>query len=105
LCRGLKGRRNDAESGGNCCNIAVSLIDPEGQLSSRQAYIFGVDAFTEQRVLKLKNEIASLQYENESYRSQRHHTLEEKHSDDLRRVRLLAIREELRTLLQPKSNA
>lgn len=76
-----------------------------GQFSSRQAYIFGVDAFTGQRVLKLKNEIASLQYENELYRSQKRHTLEEKHSDDLRRFRLLAIREELRTLFQPNSNA
>jgi hypothetical protein len=53
-----------------------------------------------------------LQYENESYRSQRHHTLEQMHSDDLRRFRLLAIREELinmikvtKALATKKSNA
>jgi len=67
-------------------------------------YGSGVDAFTQQRVLKLKDEIALLQRENELYRSRGHHTLEEKHANDLRRFRLLAIREELRTFLQPKSN-
>ena len=62
-----------------------------------------MDACTQQRVLRLRNEIASLQSENRLYRSQRHHTREEKRSDDLRRLRLLAIREELGTLLQQKS--
>jgi hypothetical protein len=64
-----------------------------------------LDAFTQQRVSKLKDEIAFLQRENELYRSRGHHTLEEEHADDLRRFRLLAIREELRSLLQPKSTA
>jgi hypothetical protein len=64
-----------------------------------------VDAFTEQRVLKLRNEIASLQRENELYRSRRHHTLEERRAGDLRRFRLLAIREELGSLFQPKGSA
>lgn len=72
----------------------------------RQAHSFWpVDAFTQQRVVKLRDEIASLYYENERYRSQRHHTLEEKHANDVRRFRLLVIREELRTLLQPKTSA
>jgi hypothetical protein len=64
-----------------------------------------VDAFTQQRVLKLRDEIAALQRENELYRVRGHHTLEEKHANDLRRFRLLTIREELRSLLQPKSTA
>lgn len=68
------------------------------------AFTVAVDAFTQQRVLKLTDEIASLRYENEAYRSQKHHTREEEHSNDLRRFRLLAIREELRTLLPQKSN-
>ena len=64
-----------------------------------------MDAFTQQRVLKLRDEIALLQRENEMYRSRGYHTLEEKHANDLRRFRLLAIREELRSLSQPKSTA
>jgi len=62
---------------------------------------FAVDAFTQKRVLKLRDEIASLHHENELHRSRCHHTLEEKHANDLRRFRLLLIREELRGLLQP----
>lgn len=77
----------------------------ETKLCCGRFYGFAVDAFTQQRVLKLRDEIALLRHENEVYRSQRHRTREEEHSNDLRRFRLLAIREELRTLLQPKSNA
>jgi hypothetical protein len=43
--------------------------------------------------------------ENELYRSRRHHTLEKRHADDLRRFRLLAIQEELGSLFQPKTSA
>ena len=68
-------------------------------------YGLAVDAFTQQRVLKLRDEIALFRHQNEVYRSQRHRTREEERSNDLRRFRLLAIREELRTLLQQKSNA
>jgi len=77
----------------------------ETKLCCGRFYGFAVDAFTQQRVLKLTDEIGSLRHENEVYRSQRHHTREEEHSNDLRRFRLLAIREELRSLLQQKSNA
>jgi hypothetical protein len=48
-----------------------------------------VDAFTQQRVLKLRDEIALLRHENEVYRSQRRRTREEEHSNDSRRFRLL----------------
>jgi Flp pilus assembly pilin Flp len=47
-------------------------VQGEASPYSHQAYSFGVDAFTQQRVSTLRNEIASLQYENELYRSQRH---------------------------------
>lgn len=48
-----------------------------------------MDAFTQKRVLRLRSEITPLQYENELYRSQRHHTLEfsaqteNQHANDL----------------------
>jgi hypothetical protein len=77
----------------------------ESKLCCGCFYGLAVDAFTQQRVLKLRDEIALLRHENEVYRSQKHRTPEEKHSNDLRRFRLLAIREELRTLLQQKRNA
>lgn len=64
-----------------------------------------MDASTQQRVSKLTDEIALLRHENEVYRSQKHRTREEQHRNVLRRFRLLAIREELRTLLLQKSNA
>jgi hypothetical protein len=65
-----------------------------------QAYSFAVDAFAQQRVLKLRDEIAVLRHENGVYRSQKHHSLEQWHMNDVRRFRLLAIREELRSLSQ-----
>jgi hypothetical protein len=51
--------------------------------------------------MQLRNEIASLQDENESYRSQRRHTHEQKDSNDLRGFRLQAIREELIKMTAP----
>jgi hypothetical protein len=57
-----------------------------------------MDQFDRERVLELREEIASLQRENESYRSQKDHTASQDITNDLRRLRLLAIREELRKL-------
>ena len=54
-----------------------------------------MDAFTQQRVLELRQEIASLQRDNESYRWQKRHTASEVNTNELRRLRLLAIKEEL----------
>ena len=51
--------------------------------------------FDRERVLELRQEIAALQRENESYRSQPHHTRSVSNTNELRRLRLLAIREEL----------
>jgi hypothetical protein len=67
----------------------------------RQAYSICVDAFTQRRVMQLRNEIASLQHENESYRSQSRHTPEQRDSDDLRGIRLQAIREEIIKMTAP----
>jgi hypothetical protein len=55
----------------------------------------GVDSFTQQRVLELREEIAALQRDNESYRRKRSHTDSELNTNELRRLRLLAIKEEL----------
>ena len=57
-----------------------------------------MDAFTQQRVLELRQEIASLQRDNESYRGQKRHTASETNTNELRRLRLLAIKEELMRL-------
>lgn len=54
-----------------------------------------MDFFTQKRVLELRQEIAALQRENESYGQQKHHTESEIMSNELRRLRLLAIKEEL----------
>ena len=61
-----------------------------------------MDEFDRQRVLELRQEIASLQRDNESYRSQEHHTASETNTNELRRLRLLAIREELLRLNERK---
>ena len=61
-------------------------------------YISSMDAFTRQRVLELRQEIASLQRDNESYRLQKYRTASEAKRNELRKFRLLAIREELRRL-------
>jgi len=57
-----------------------------------------VDAFTQRRVLELRHEISELQRDNESYRWQERHTAAEINTNELRRLRLLAIKEELMRL-------
>jgi hypothetical protein len=57
-----------------------------------------MDLFDRERLLELRKEIASLQRDNESYRLQELHTASEANTHELRRLRLLAIREELRRL-------
>jgi len=54
-----------------------------------------VDSFAQQRVLELREEIAALQRDNESYQRKRNHTDSEFNTNELRRLRLLAIKEEL----------
>jgi len=54
-----------------------------------------MDQFDRERVLELRQEIASLQRENELYRSRRRYTAAEVNTNELRRARLQAIREEL----------
>jgi len=57
-----------------------------------------MDQFDLQRVQELRQEIAALQRDNESYRSHEPHTASEANTNELRKLRLLAIREELRRL-------
>lgn len=57
-----------------------------------------MDLFDRERVLELRKEIASLQRNNESYQLQEHYTASEANTNELRRLRLLAIREELQRL-------
>jgi hypothetical protein len=59
-----------------------------------------MDAFTQQRVLELRQEIAALQRDNESYQRQKRRTDSESNTNELRRLRLLAIKEELTRLNQ-----
>jgi hypothetical protein len=54
-----------------------------------------VQSFTQQQVLKLRYEIAVLKRANEWYRRRNYHTASEVNTDELRRFRLLAIKEEL----------
>jgi len=54
-----------------------------------------MDEFDMQRVSELREEIWSLQRQNELYRQQGHHTASEINRHELRRLRLLAIQEEL----------
>ena len=56
-----------------------------------------MDSATQQRVLELRKEIAALQTRNESYRRHTHHNSQVK-IDELRRLRLVAIQEELLSL-------
>src|SRR5215467_3192170 len=79
---------------------AITSGMTERPSAPEQEYSFAVDAFTQQRVLKLRDEIAVLRCENGVYRSQTHHSLEQRRTNDLRRFRLFAIREELRSLSQ-----
>ena len=62
-----------------------------------------MDAFTQQRVLELRQEIAALQHDNESFRWQKRHTASEENTNELRRLRLLAIKEELLRMTEPTS--
>jgi hypothetical protein len=55
----------------------------------------GMDGFNQQRVLELRRQIASLQHDNELYRLKDRHSPSEVSDNELRRLRLLAIREEL----------
>jgi len=59
-----------------------------------------VDAFTQRRVLELRQEIASLQSQNETYRLLGRHTLAESDQQEVRRLRLLAIKEELARMIE-----
>ena len=63
--------------------------------------IFSVDTFTQRRVLELRTEIAALQHEQLVYAQQAFHTPAERHTRDLRRQRLQAIKEELLRLDKP----
>jgi len=62
-----------------------------------------VDAFTQQRVLVLRQEIASLQRDNESFLCQKRHTASEDNTNGLRRFRLFAIKEELLRMTESQS--
>jgi hypothetical protein len=66
-----------------------------------EAYIFGVDAFTQRRIVELRSEIAALQHEQLLYTAQVFHTPAEKHSRNLRQERLQAIKQELLRLDKP----
>jgi hypothetical protein len=59
-----------------------------------------VDELTQQRVLELRQEIASLQRDNESYRWQKRRTASEDNANQLRRFRLWAIKEELVRMIE-----
>jgi hypothetical protein len=58
-----------------------------------------VDAFTQRRVVELRNEINALQDQNQTYRLQGRHTLAESDQQEVRRLRLLAIKEELSRMI------
>jgi hypothetical protein len=62
-----------------------------------------VDTFSQQRVLELRQEIASLQHDNDSYRLHKRQTAEDAKLNEVRRIRLLAIREELFRMTEPYS--
>ena len=57
-----------------------------------------MDSETQRRTLELRKEIAELQSQNESYREQQRHTNLDTYKHELRRQRLLAIKEELAKL-------
>lgn len=54
-----------------------------------------MDSFTHQRVLELRKEIAAVQRESELYKRNRSHTDSEFNTNESRRLRLVAIKEEL----------
>ena len=61
----------------------------------RQAYIFGVDAFTQRRISELRDEIAALHLQNFGYAQRAFHMAAERNTRDLRLERLQAIKQEL----------
>ena len=61
-----------------------------------------MDVFSQQRVVELRQEIASLQHDNDLYRSGRRNK-SGVDLNELRRLRLLAIKEELVRMTQPPS--
>ena len=61
---------------------------------------WGVDAFTQRRVSELRNEITALQDQSQNYRLQKRRTLAESDQQEVRRLRLLAIREELARMIE-----
>ncbi len=58
------------------------------------------DSSIAERTEKLRREIALIQQEERNYRSHRNHSLAENTEHDKREFRVLAIREELRTLVE-----
>jgi hypothetical protein len=62
-----------------------------------------VDAFSQQRVLELRQEIASLQHDNDLHRLHRHRNKSGVDLNEVRRLRLLAIKEELVRMTHPPS--
>jgi hypothetical protein len=60
-----------------------------------------MDAFTQQRISELRDEIAALQRQNTAYAQQGLHTRAAIHTRDLRQERLQAIKEELTHLNKP----
>jgi hypothetical protein len=62
-----------------------------------------VDVFSRQRVLELRQEIASLQQDNDLYRLHTRHSAEDTRLSEVRRFRLLAIKEELFRMNEPPS--
>lgn len=59
-----------------------------------------VDAFTQRRVSELRNEITALRDQNQTYRMQTRHTLAQSDQQDVRRLRLLVIKEELARMIE-----
>ena len=57
-----------------------------------------MDSFTQQRVLELREEIAALRRQNEVFRRQQHRTTSQVNDHELRKRRLLEIKEELLSL-------
>jgi hypothetical protein len=62
-----------------------------------------VDVFSQQRVSELRQEIASLQHDNDLYRLHGHRNKSGVDMNELRRLRLLAIKEELVRMAQQPS--
>ena len=72
-------------------------------LRTCQAYIFSVDAFSQRRVLELRQEIGLLRQDNDLYQLRKRYPAEDAKLNEVRRLRLLAIKEELVRMTQPPS--